>query len=318
MKRVLALACLLFPLVFVAVAAADDRGQAPPPPPPPLSVTALSTTGATYLTDTDNENNAGTGVPDDDMGASPTGCLFKDDPIHPIEFNIFVTGPLPTTSAVLLLETWDVDFSSGELDEVFFNNVSLGYATGADEEWSNTTFTLPLALVQAGKNTVRMMVDQGTSGNWCTWIARGQLIIDGGAAATATCRTITTNKANYQWGEQVTVTVEADTSLPTQSVRIEANIKNSSNVIVDGSSRVVTITGTNNDPESFILSLPGSGGIETYTAEAIIFDSQTGAFQSTCNITFQVGREPIPTLGWAGLAALALLLAAAAAFALRR
>lgn len=318
MKRVLALACLLFPLVFVAVAAADDRGQAPPPPPPPLSVTALSTTGATYLTDTDNENNAGTGVPDGDMGASPTGCLFKDDPIHPIEFNIFVTGPLPTTSAVLLLETWDVDFSSGELDEVFFNNVSLGYATGADEEWSNTTFTLPLALVQAGKNTVRMMVDQGTSGNWCTWIARGQLIIDGGAAANASCRTITTNKANYQWGEQVTVTVEADTSLPTQSVRIEANIKNSSNVIVDGSSRVVTITGTNNDPESFILSLPGSGGIETYTAEAIIFDSQTGAFQSTCNITFQVGREPIPTLGWAGLAALALLLAAAAAFALRR
>jgi|GEM_PF-2180464 len=318
MKRVLALACLLFPLVFVAVAAADDRGQAPPPPPPPLSVTALSTTGATYLTDTDNENNAGTGVPDGDMGASARGCLYKTDSIHPIEFNIFVTGPLPTTSAVLLLETWDVDFSSGELDEVFFNNVSLGYATGADEEWSNTTFTLPLALVQAGKNTVRMMVDQGTSGPWCTWIARGQLIIDGGAAANASCRTITTNKANYQWGEQVTVTVEADTSLPTQSVRIEANIKNSSNVIVDGSSRVVTITGTNNDPESFILSLPGSGGIETYTAEAIIFDSQTGAFQSTCNITFQVGREPIPTLGWAGLAALALLLAAAAAFALRR
>ncbi len=317
MKRVFALACLLFPLVFVAVAAADDHGQAPAPPAPPL-VTALATTGDTYLTDTDNENNAGTGVPDGDMGASSTGCLFKTDPIHPIEFNIFVTGPLPTTSAVLLIETWDVDYAQGELDEVFFNNVSLGYATGADNQWSNTTFTVPLGLVQAGKNTVRMMVDQGTSGNWCTWIARGQLIIDGGAAATATCRTITTNKANYQWGEQVTVTVEADTSLPTQSVRIEANIKNSSNVIVDGSSRTVTITGTNNDPESFILSLPGSGGIETYTAEAIIFDSQTGAFQSTCNITFQVGREPIPTLGWAGLAALALLLAAAAAFVLRR
>ncbi len=317
MRKALFLACLMCPLVLVAVAAANDHGQAPAPPAPPL-VTALATTGDTYLVDTDNEDNAGTGVADGDMGAASTGCLYKSSSLHPIEFNIFVTGPLPTTSAVLLIETWDVDFSSGELDEVFFNNVSLGYATGANNQWSNTTFTLPLALVQSGKNTIRMMVDQGTSGRWCTWIARGQLIIDGGAAATASCRTITTDKANYQWGEQVTVTVEADTSLPTQSVRIEANIKNSSNVIVDGSSRTVTITGTNNDPESFTLSLPGTGGIETYTAEAIIFDSQTGAFQSTCSVNFQVGREPIPTLGWAGLAALALLLAAAAAFVLRR
>ncbi len=317
MQKLLAVASLVCPLVLVAGAVASDHGQAPPPPAPPLA-TALATSGATYLTDTDNENNAGTGVADGDMGAASTGCLFKSSSIHPIEFNIFVTGPLPTTSAVLLVETWDVDFSDGELDEVFFNNVSLGYATGANNQWSNTTFTLPLGLVVAGKNTVRMMVDQGTSGSWCTWIARGQLIIDGGAAATASCRTITTDKANYQWGEQVTVTVEADTTLPTQSVRIEANIKNSSNVIVAGSSRTVTITGTNNDPESFVLSLPASGGIETYTAEAIIFDAQTGAFQTTCSVNFQVGREAIPALGYAGLAALALLLAAAAAFVLRR
>ncbi len=317
MKKALALACLLCPLLLVAAAAANDHGQPPAPPAPPLA-TAFATAGDTYLTDTDNENNAGTGVADGDMGAGSTGCLYKSDPIHPIEFNIFVTGALPTTSAALLIETWDVDFAAGELDEVFFNGVSLGYATGANGQWSNTTFTLPLGLVVAGKNTVRMMVDQGTSGSWCTWIARGQLIIDGGAAATASCRTITTDKGNYQWGESVTVTVEADTSLATQSVRIEANIKNSSNVIVDGANRTVTITGTNNDPESFSLSLPGTGGIETYTAEAIIFDATTGAFQSTCSVNFQVGREAIPALGYVGLAALALLLAAAAAFVLRR
>lgn len=317
MKKSVAVACLLCPFVLVAVAMASDHGQAPPPPAPPLA-TALATSGATYLTDTDNENNAGTGVADGDMGAASPGCLFKSSSIHPIEFNIFVTGPLPTTSAVLLVETWDVDFSDGELDEVFLNGVSLGYATGANNQWSNTTFTLPLGLVVAGKNTVQMMVDQGTSGSWCTWIARGQLIIDGGAPATASCRTITTNKSNYQWGEQVTVTVEADTTLPTQSVRIEVNLKNSQGVIVAGANRTVTITGTNNDPESFNLGLPASGNIETYTAEALIFDASTGAFQTTCSVNFQVGREAIPTLGFVGLAALALLLAAAAAFALRR
>lgn len=316
MKKALALACLLCPLVLVGVAAANDHGQPPAPPAPPLA-TAFATTGDTYLIDTDNENNAGTGVADGDMGAASTGCLFRSNPIHPIEFNIFVTGALPTTSAALLVETWDVDFADGELDEVFFNGVSLGYATGANNQWSTTTFNLPLGLVVAGKNTVRMMVDVNDDG-WCTWIARGQLIIDGGAAATASCRTITTDKGSYQWGESVTVTVEADTSLATQSVRIEANIKDSANVIVDGANRTVTITGTNNDPESFTLSLPGTGGIETYTAEAIIFDAATGAFQTTCSTTFQVGREAIPTLGYVGLALLALLLAAAAAFVLRR
>lgn len=316
MKKTFAFALILSPLLFVAAAAANDHGQAPAPPAPPLA-TAFAPTGDTYLVDTDNENNAGTGAADGDMGAASPGCLYNGDPRHPIEFNIFVTGALPTTSAVLLLETWDVDFSSGELDEVFFNNVSLGYATGANGQWSNSTFNLPLGLVVSGKNTVRMMVDVNSDG-WCTWIARGQLIIDGGAAATASCRTITTDKGNYQWGEQVTVTVEADTTLTSQNVRIEANIKNSSNVIVDGASRTVTIAGTQEEPQAFTLSLPGSGGIETYTAEAIIFDGDTGAFQSTCTVNFQVGREAIPALGYVGLAALALLLAAAAAFVLRR
>lgn len=316
MKKSVAVACLLCPLVLVAVAVASDHGQAPPPPAPPLA-TALATSGATYLTDTDNENNAGTGVADGDMGAASPGCLFNTSSIHPIEFNIFVTGPLPTTSAILLLETWDVDFPD-ERNEVFFNNTLVGVATGANNQWSNPSFTIPVGLVVAGKNTVRMQVDTLGVGNWCSWIARGQLIIDGGAPATASCRTITTDKGNYQWGEQVTVTVEADTTLPTQSVRIEVNLKNSQGVIVAGSNRTVTITGTNNDPESFTLGLPASGNIETYTAEALIFDSQTGAYQTTCSVNFQVGREAIPTLGLVGLAALALLLAAAAAFVLRR
>lgn len=317
--RTLTFINLVLPFVLLAPAAADDYSQPPPPPAPPLA-TSFSTTGSTYLVDTDNENNAGTGTPDGDMGAASTGCLFKYDPLHPIEFNFFVTGPLPTTSAVLLLETWDVDFAQGELDEVFFNNVSLGYATGADSQWSNSSFTLPLSLVVAGNNTVRMMVDQGTSGSWCTWIARGQLILDGGAPATASCRSITTNKPNYQWGETVTVTVEADTTLANQSVRIEVNLKNSAAQIITGTNRTVTITGNANDPESFSLALPISGppAPQTWTAEALIFDSQTGAFQSTCSVTFLIGTEPIPTLGWAGLAALAVLLAALAAFVLRR
>lgn len=315
MNKSIAVMCAF---LCAALAMASDHGQPPAPPSALLPVTGMAITGDTYLVTADNENNAGTGTPDNDMGVAGIGqCLYNTDSRHPIEFNIFVTGPLPTTSALLLLEIWDVDFPQ-ERNEVFFNNVSVGVTTGANNQWSTPSFTIPLGLVVAGKNTVRVQVDTLSIGNWCTWIARGQLIVDGGAVATASCRTISTNKSNYQWGEPVTVTVEADTTLPTQDVRIEVNLKNSQGVIVTGANRTVTITGTNNDPESFILTLPNAGNVETYRAEALIFDSATSVFQTTCNVPFQVGREPIPTLGFVGLAALALLLAVAAAFVLRR
>jgi large repetitive protein len=135
--------------------------------------------GDTVFTNTDNQNNAGTGVPDGDMDR----LVGNTDPDHPIEFTINVTT-LPTTSAVLTLRAFDVDEEQGEVDEVYLNGVLLGPLTGANGVFNATAFNINPNLVVAGTNTVTVMVD--TSGDvtqWVTNVEWAQLLIDGGSNA---------------------------------------------------------------------------------------------------------------------------------------
>ncbi len=139
---------------------------------------SLSLAGATYFTNADNENNAGTGTPDNDMGV----ILGRTSPIAPIEFNINVAAP-PTTSARLTVRAYDVDEEQGQIDLVYFNGNLLGKLTGANEVDSTTVFEVPIAFVNAGNNRVRVEID--TSGDSTPWVVRidwAQLLIDGGAA----------------------------------------------------------------------------------------------------------------------------------------
>ncbi len=242
----------------------------------------------TYITTEDNENNAGTGTADNDMGVSGRGqCLYNTDSRHPIEFNIFVTGPLPTSSAQLFLETWDVDYPD-ETNDVYFNNTKVGSTTGANNQWSNPSFNIPLNLVRAGKNTVKLMVDTKNSGSWCTWVAQAQLIIDGGCQGSASCRYVNTNKTSYAPGENVQVTYEIDTTKTSQEIRVESNLKNPSGQIVAGMEKVYTTTGSGNDPQTVTLALPGGAPGGTYTAEILVFDKATGVLESTCSRQFTV------------------------------
>ncbi len=242
----------------------------------------------TYITTEDNENNAGTGTADNDMGVSGRGqCLYNTDSRHPIEFNIFVTGPLPTSSAQLFLETWDVDYPD-EINDVYVNNTKVGSTTGANNQWSNPSFNIPLNLVRAGKNTVKLMVDTKNSGSWCTWVAQAQLIIDGGCQGSASCRYVNTNKTSYAPGENVQVTYEIDTTKTSQEIRVESNLKNPSGQIVAGMEKVYTTTGSGNDPQTVTLALPGGAPGGTYTAEILVFDKATGVLESTCFRQFTV------------------------------
>jgi len=242
----------------------------------------------TYITKEDNENNAGTGTADNDMGVSGKGsCMYNTDSRHPIEFNIFVTGPLPTSSAQLFLETWDVDYPD-EINDVYFNNTKVGSTTGANNQWSNPTFSIPLNLVQAGKNTIKVMVDTKNSGQWCTWVAQAQLIIDGGCQGSASCRYVNTNKGSYAPGENVQVTYEIDTTKTSQEIRVESNLKNPSGQIVAGMEKVYTTSGSGNDPQTVTLALPAAAPGGTYKAEVLVFDKATGVLESTCAKEFTV------------------------------
>jgi len=131
--------------------------------------------GAVHIIYNDNEDNYGSGNPDNDMS------ICGSDSRNPIEFNIFVEN-IPQQNAYLAVFINDVDFDQGEYDEVFINGNSLGYAVGEDELNYSTLFVIPdLSWVQEGKNLVQIYVDQLYHTRWCATTQSGQLIIDEGS-----------------------------------------------------------------------------------------------------------------------------------------
>jgi large repetitive protein len=140
----------------------------------------------TFFTDSDNENNAGGGVADNDMDV----VLGRSNPLQPIEFNINLPA-LPTSSAVLTIRAFDVDEEQGEEDRVSINGVVLGKLTGANQVWSSTAFTVDPADLVAGDNTVSIEIDVGGDPtNWTVTVDWGQLLLDGGAASDGNTGTV--------------------------------------------------------------------------------------------------------------------------------
>ena len=130
--------------------------------------------GATFYTNTDNENNAGTGTADGDLD----NYLGSSSGIHPIEFNINVPSGLPASKAYLTIRANDVDEEAGEIDPVTFNGYSLGNLSGVNNEWSTTVLEVDPSYLVPGDNLVRISVASG----WLVTVDWGQLVLDGGAA----------------------------------------------------------------------------------------------------------------------------------------
>ena len=147
------------------------------------SVIAFAASG-TFFTTTDNEDNGGSGSADGDMDID----LFNTDPLSPIEFNIDIgAAPLPPTTAYLVIRAWDVDEEAGQLDEVFLNGTSLGYLYGDNNIWTNSVFDVPVGLLQANNNLVRVDIDTQNpgGGHWYVQVDWGQLALDGGRQTNA-------------------------------------------------------------------------------------------------------------------------------------
>ncbi len=245
----------------------------------------------TYVLTDDNENNNYSGSPDGDWGY----CLFSDDAKHPIEFR-FDINETNVTSAQLLILANDVDQLTDpdlpEQDKVYMNDTYLGDLTGANDEDSTTLFTVPPSSLLIGRNWVKILVNQHPSStnprDWCVNIKQAQLIINGGCAGQASCRSVSTNKSTYAPGENVAVTYEIDTSAASQQVRVESNLVNPSSQIVAGVDNIYTTNGSANDPKTVNLSLPAGASGGTYTAEVLVFDNASGQLESSCQDTFTV------------------------------
>jgi len=173
---------VLVGLVFATTAVFAGDPKPPPAAPHGPRPQSPSSPGLVFSTAADNEDNARTGAPDGDMGGATPPCVYDADAIHPIEFNIFVTGVSGSPAATLEIDAYDVDLP-GEVDVVKLNGTTLGDLTGGDDVYSTTSFNIPAGLLVttgAGKNTVEIIVDEnppGTNKIWCVEIYEGRIIV---------------------------------------------------------------------------------------------------------------------------------------------
>jgi len=150
-------------LAGVATARSLARPGIKTPPEPPKASEGL------YVTAKDNENNAGTGTPDGDIGSGPASYVCTGDENAPVEFNV-VVGEEICSDGVLTLQGFH-----WEGGEVYLNGDLLGAAPDLWEaEWSAVQFDVPLASLQRGANLVEILFDE----SGCAVIAWGTLEIE--------------------------------------------------------------------------------------------------------------------------------------------
>ncbi|MEZ5506034.1 MAG: Ig-like domain-containing protein [Gammaproteobacteria bacterium] len=265
-----------------------------------LGASQLAVAGGTYYTDTDNENNAGTGVADNDMDVT----VSRGAGIHPIEFNIDVNGPLPTTSAFLTIRANDVDEEQGEIDDVYFNGQFIGYLGGANNVQSTTAFEIPVGLVQSGNNLVQVFVDRNNAG-WVVTVYWGQLVIDGGAADRANTTSVEITGYTINAGT-ITINTSAQIAVAqTATYRVDLNLidpnGNNSSVITE----TINATAGDNLTRTYAPTYPLNGGSGTYTIQAQLFyiDTDNGSFpiqQDVETISFEHVQNVGPQLPAAG------------------
>ena len=254
-------------------------------------------TPGVYVVTEDNNNNAWGGTADNDWNY----CLYNTDTKHPIEFHIDIleTG---ITSAQLLLLCNDVDEdtepNNPEVDQVYVNDNYVGDLIGANNEDSTSLFNINPAFLNAGgRNQIKIMVNQGQNadpGDWCVQLKRAQLVLNGASGGRADCRYVQTDKAGYDWGETVNVTFDVDSTLGSQTIRVEANIVGPDSNIVAGEDMVYGISGGADDPQIFNLVLPGAGTDGVHTVQLLVFDNSSGEYESMCSVNITVGNAGTP------------------------
>ncbi|RLC10516.1 MAG: hypothetical protein DRI57_20270, partial [Deltaproteobacteria bacterium] len=259
--------------------------------------------GLIHITTVDNENNDGTGEPDNDMGKELRPSIYNNNPAHPIEFNINVTGSLPVSSAYLSVFIEDIDWPK-EQDEIFLNGRSLGIAVGENNLNNSTLFVIPdLSWVKLGNNLVQIFVDQNNTG-WRAIVQSGQLIFDDNAGTdTTSIRKFKhdSDSSGYDYGETVTINLDADTKLATQNLRLELLLRDPAGEIIafDKSleARNWTISADSDELHKWQFRLPASGNDGLWGVSVTLYDIEEQLFLIRRTVTFSVpvGAALVPT-----------------------
>lgn len=98
-----------------------------------------------------------------------------------------IAGASSATAISLLISAFDVDFDSGEIDNIYAkddgNWVLLGALAGANDVWAFTTFNLTSNLFDDVEDGLQVKIDiNAGSGGWLVTLAKSVITVDGGAA----------------------------------------------------------------------------------------------------------------------------------------
>ena len=212
-----------------------------------------------------------------------------------ITFTIPITTPMENiTSAVLTLSIWDVDEtpdSEGkfEVDEVYINGDYLGTLTGANDQWSTSTFIIDPSFLESN-NSIKIVIDLRGEG-WlveCDW---GELDINGGEQLGGICiDSLEIDKIAYQLGQAIQVTGIIAASKDFESVRAETNLHNPNGINVDGTSETFSIDKDQHHTVKPSLIIPSGGDAGIYTLVMLLHSK---GIQDTKKIQIIVGSDII-------------------------
>lgn len=269
-----------------------------------------------YTVTEDNADNDGNRTPDGDFGrgirVGANGARNVDTgedlgQIQPIDFYFDTTIEATIGSALLFLSVFDVDATAANPEEnlVTFNGTELGLLEGRNELSVKTLFRLDNSLVELGPNFVQIDVNiQNYSENWEAEIEKAELLINyivgetvpGG---TAFLDTIGTDTSSYQGGDTVQFFADIDTTLtPSQTLEVEAILRNPSREAVDFDDRVNFLISGDSDEDEFTwnVGLPDNAVDGIWQIDIAVFDAATDEFQFLASQPFAVGNVPPPSI----------------------
>ena len=235
-----------------------------------------------YVTD-DNENNAGDGIPDNDLDIT----VCASDANAPIEFNI-VVNETEISTATLALLAYDVDEEDGEQNDVFLNGIYLGSLAGANNLWSTTVFNIDPVDIVTGWNSVEIQVDVNDTG-WCTMIDWAQFTLNEPESYAGIQEVILNSVYGFIPGNSVGISQFLTTILPSLNVDIETNIIDSNGNVIVGHHEDFIVYSVGVNVSNIGLPLPSGTPSGDYILQTILSDPQTNLILDMDEIGFQVG-----------------------------
>lgn len=114
-------------------------------------------------------------------------------------------------------------------------------------------------------------------------------VTTGTLGQTASCRYVSTDKEEYEWNETVQVTYDIDTTLSSQSVRVETKIIAPDSNELQQHTQTYSTSGTTDDPKTVGLKLPASGTDGMHTVQVTVYDSASGKYEASSTVLIAVG-----------------------------